>query len=1448
MRFFWLIFCFLFLGAITLDAKAKDDFLTKTERFWLSKNQTITLASAGDYDYLASLSPDGKIIGFDADLIAQINKNLQTSITLKIFDGWDSAYVSAKKGEVDGILSISPTKEREDFFNFSPVYHHDATYIVTKKGEHYINNIGDFNGRTVIVEKNNIINKTIEMIAPNAKVITASNVQDILKAVQEGTADGTILEGMANYDLQSLGLKISGSLFVKSGEYTIGTHKSKPILAKIIEKGIHSISKSQMQEMKNRWFQIRSEESLFSSEELAYIQNAPTLKIGVEDWAPMISSKDGKTIEGITGELLNRVLQISGLKTELLLESWSSLLHRFKNKEIDILPATYYTDERATYGLFGDSYTKIKNLLYVNRDNQDIKSLSDMEGKTLVVQKGFGTIPKIKQKFPKIKIIEVDGLENAILKVSNGEADALFEAQIVAQDIIQKLLITNLKPIFQNDIEANALHIFSKKDDLLLHSILNKSLQSISPQEKNNIIDKWLHQDIKRSVNIVFSKNEEPYVMENAFAKGIEYDIVKEILSKKDVLVSYEKFISPEKILNILQEDEKIDVVVGINPQNGTFYYSEPLVDFEYIAISRIEDKLKINSIEDLKKKKIIAFKDAYKTLGEKYNTLFNPTNRPETYTEISTQDEQVTAFLNKKADVIILDKNMFQWYLKSSSKKDTSKYKFHTIFDDKNSHCIAFKDKNLRDLFNESLQDMKKSGKYNQIVDNYLYTDIESKTKMSFLVASLAAKHIFTEDIKKLKEIVLMLSKLPYLDKIDIFNNENELLVTHVKGESGFYVSSESFYSLSQMPQKVGYVHLYFDEKKLFGYGQNNTIIPDVSFFNNLRNYAEIKEVYKKLDFLGKPSFTQKEEEFIKNHPILRFSSVSQYPLYINENGTPEGLHNDFLKFIEAKSGILFEHIDAKNQKDLYEKLQSKKVDLIVNAKTTKLEKPFEFSSIVFEKFYLAIVANKEFGFVDGIGEFKGSVAISSNCVACEMLREKYPNIKVIETKNTNEALSLVAQKKVDASIGHEVEMTHYLKNYYTNLKIIGTSKEIVSHYFATHLEYPELISIVNKVLESLSYEQKKKIKDMWFITKVQTEVDRSIVYRVAFGLILVITLIIIYNQRLKHLVSEKTVELAKLLSSFDSNVIAIRLDESGKIIYASKALCNMVEYSQEELIGNTTNVITNKTNKRILKDFRRAFLNKQPWSGKLINASKSGRVYWTKTKLFQEYDEKGNFLNHTIISQDITAQKEVEALSKEIEETQKEVIFKMGAIAEARSQETGQHVKRVAEYSRLLAIHYGLSSEEANRIKLASPMHDIGKVAIADSILGKPSALSTEEFEIIKTHAQIGYDMLKNSQRNILKTASIIAHEHHEKYDGTGYPRGLKGEDIHIYGRITAVADVFDALGSKRVYKEAWEDNKIFMFFKEQSGKHFDPKLIDIFFTNLKKFLDIRDSFRDA
>ena len=203
--------------------------------------------------------------------------------------------------------------------------------------------------------------------------------------------------------------------------------------------------------------------------------------------------------------------------------------------------------------------------------------------------------------------------------------------------------------------------------------------------------------------------------------------------------------------------------------------------------------------------------------------------------------------------------------------------------------------------------------------------------------------------------------------------------------------------------------------------------------------------------------------------------------------------------------------------------------------------------------------------------------------------------------------------------------------------------------------------------------------------------------------------------------------------------------------------------------------------------------------------------------------------------------------ALNLDAENTQRELISLLCGAVETRSKETANHIIRVAEISALLAEKLGFSHEDINELKLASPLHDLGKVGIPDAILNKPGKHTGEEWQVMKTHAELGQQLLSQSERPIIKSGAIIAGQHHEKWDGSGYPNGLAGEDIHIYGRITALADVFDALCSKRCYKEAWSVEDTVALIHDESGKHFDPKLVKILEENLADIIKIQKQHPD-
>ncbi len=206
-----------------------------------------------------------------------------------------------------------------------------------------------------------------------------------------------------------------------------------------------------------------------------------------------------------------------------------------------------------------------------------------------------------------------------------------------------------------------------------------------------------------------------------------------------------------------------------------------------------------------------------------------------------------------------------------------------------------------------------------------------------------------------------------------------------------------------------------------------------------------------------------------------------------------------------------------------------------------------------------------------------------------------------------------------------------------------------------------------------------------------------------------------------------------------------------------------------------------------------------------------------------------------------------EVSKATAKLKEQERETIFCLAKAAEYRDPETGAHIHRMAHYSKHIARVLGLTVQQQDLLLEAAPMHDIGKVGIADAILLKPGRLTPEEFSLMKQHAVIGYELLDASSAPLLKVAAEIAYTHHEKYDGSGYPRGLVGEDIPLFGRIVAVADVFDALTSERPYKKAWSIEDASQLLRDGIGKHFDPACVEAFFSEFDEILTIKNTFLD-
>ena len=1079
-------------------------------------NNMIPYAFVDEYN-----EPKGMFVDYWKLWAVKTNKNIEFIPSV-----WQGTLKSITNGKADIHSGLFINDERKEYISFlKPIYNASSKIFIKNSKSKEISKTSDLNNKKIGLIANSFYDSYFRINYPKIKIVRFDKYDNMIESLFIEEVDAIIDDSLVSWFHLTKRYKHNEVTTIKDFSlfemfYSgISNNIKDSDFHKLVLSGINKISKIELTQIKEKWIinkELNSgekEKSIFTQEELIYIQNSPPLIMGIENWGQVsYIGVDGK-MKGLAGDIIKNIFEISGLTYKSINADWHILLDNFKNKKIDILPATYFTKERATYGLYSKKYMTMKDFLYINKNDTRIKSMSDLNNKKLAIIKDYGTIPIVKENFPNINIVETKDLDDSLSRLLNKEVDALFETQLSTESRIREMSITTLKGLYQNDIPSNDLHVFSKKGDFLLQSILQKSLNAIPQSIKNDITKRWLYAIDEKELNIAFGKGREPYSIDKSYLKGIEYDLINKILNKSEISIKHITHLNYNELQDALKNDSSLDMAVTVKQKDDGYYYSNDFIEFENIVISRKKDNLVINNVNDLKDKKVASFKDAYKYLGDKYFNLFNPSNKTNLYQEYDMQELQVQDFLDKKSDVIVLDKNIFLWHLKKLSSSNISQYSIHHIFPDKNAYQVAFKEAYLRDKFNKNFQIMKDNDEIKDIFNNYTTHDIEAKVKIDSLISTIVSKYIYDNEIEKLNKIVDKFSSLKYIKKLEVYDNKNVLLSTNLEEILTNYILQDSHYNISNIPIKVGYIKVYFDEKILSEYSKNNETIPKIDFFKELDSYAYIKEIYKQFGYLQKGiSFTKNEQLFIENNPVIKFSESDWAPLSMIDGKEFEGVLSDYIKLLETKTGIHFKYIKTRKWSDVLNKFKDNTINFIPGVANTKSIQDMGLVSDSLVKFHFAIVTGENGSFAHGLEDLKGkTVALPKYFTSNILIREKYPQIKVINTKNIKEALTMVSKGKVDAFVGHEAVAVYNIKKYYKNLKIIGLSKEEFSHHMLIKKSHPELLSIVNKVIATITQKQKKDINDRWIQTKINTEIDYTLLYKI-IGMFFIILIIIFY------------------------------------------------------------------------------------------------------------------------------------------------------------------------------------------------------------------------------------------------------------------------------------------------------------------------------------------------
>ncbi|MEA3554883.1 MAG: transporter substrate-binding domain-containing protein [Campylobacterota bacterium] len=468
---------------------------------------------------------------------------------------------------------------------------------------------------------------------------------------------------------------------------------------------------------------LSANQDIFTSIEKDWINNN-TIKVGVEQWEPVVHMNKNNTIDGISGDILKLIIKKTDLKVEYVSDEWSNLLNNFKNNNIDLLPATYYTNERAKYGLYTKSYFKMKEYIYVKSSNNSIKSFDDLTYKKIAIIKDYGTIPKIKKAYPTIEIIETNNMEESINFVLDGKVDAYIDAQIGVVDFLNKNIVVGIKGISQTSFEASPLHFFLNIKKPILQSILDKSLSLISSEEKSQIVFKWLNStnDVKnklshltqdeilylRSNNTIKMCNNPNWTpiefVDDNKPKGIAIDVINELSKMLNVTFQHVPTDSWSQSQQYLKE-KKCDILPAATPTKKRKEYASFTDTYlEYkLAIITQNDKPFANNIESIISKPMSRKKGSglINKLKKEYPTIniVETTGYEESLKKVSSGDVYYTIATIPVASHYISKFGLYNLHIAG-------------YIDNQFNLSIACRDdyKILKDILNKSLKELPKN------------------------------------------------------------------------------------------------------------------------------------------------------------------------------------------------------------------------------------------------------------------------------------------------------------------------------------------------------------------------------------------------------------------------------------------------------------------------------------------------------------------------------------------------------------------------------------------------------------------------------------------------------------------------------------------------------------------------------------------------------------------
>ncbi len=627
-----LIILILFIYPLITLSAVNIDFSDEEKEF-IKNTPHIKIASMNNFVPFSFIK-NGKKIGFTQDLINLISKKSGLQFK-KVGGSWSEIYKMFLDSEIDIISELSYRKDRLPFTLYTDPYYEIPIGVFTRTDFASYSGLKSINNKKIGVIKDSYIIDIFKK--DNIDFIEFNNSDERFFALSEKKIDVVITNALNIHKLQDLmitDIKLAG-IFIhpdtQKEDLRFGVRKENTILASIINKTLKSIPFSTMTKIKQEWIlnleKPKSFDSL-SEKERKWIQNNK-ITIGIEQAEPYIYfDKNKNKNNGLYNDIVQKVINNTGLEVEYIYSTWSTLLKGFKEGKLDLLPATFYSKDREEFGFFSNEYYKVREYIYVKDKNIKIKNFKDLENKKVAITKGYSTIDKIKMKFPKIKILETNGLDESTSKVLNGEVDALIDYHLVVENYIRDNSIIGLKDIAQESLKPVSVHFLSSIKKPVLKSILHKGLKDISREEMNLILQKWIrtpYNNIKenslsleeklfieqhKKIRFAIRSNRAPFAFyKDGIAQGIAVDYVKQ--SARNVGIEAEFIFSKmsfDDSYKMIESREEFDTLLfSVKNENNVkrFSFGEDFLSYPMMIIKH-KNSSYIGSMEDLINKTVV--------------------------------------------------------------------------------------------------------------------------------------------------------------------------------------------------------------------------------------------------------------------------------------------------------------------------------------------------------------------------------------------------------------------------------------------------------------------------------------------------------------------------------------------------------------------------------------------------------------------------------------------------------------------------------------------------------------------------------------------------------------------------------------------------------------------------------------------------------------------------